>query len=77
MSVDSVYDDKTREMIAARSRIPIKNDYIPPLDYLLEDRGINPLRPYRVFYHPSRFEYIFHQKKDKSSPLPIGAFQRP
>lgn len=67
MSVDSVYNDKTREKLAAWSRIPIKNDYIPPLSYLLEDRGINPLRSYRVFYRPDKLEYIFYQKNDKSS----------
>ena len=67
MSVDSVYDDKTRERIAARSRIPIKNDYIPPLNYLLEGKGINPLRPYRVLYRPDKLEYIFYQRNDKSS----------
>lgn len=63
MSFDSVYDDKTRERIAVRSRIPIKNDYIPPLNYLLEDSGINLLKPYRVLYCPSRCEYIFYQRK--------------
>ena len=65
MSVDSVYDDKTRERIMTLSKIPIKNNYVPPLNYLLRDKGINPLKPYRVFYHPNRREYVFYQRRNK------------
>lgn len=61
MSFDSVYDEKTRAKIAKRSRIPISNDYIPPLNRLLQERGIDPTRPYRVFHSEPRYEYVFFQ----------------
>lgn len=64
MSVDSIYDNKTRENIATRSKIPIKNDYIPPLNRLLGNRGLDPLMPYRVFYRPNRRDYMFFQKTE-------------
>lgn len=63
MSYDSVYDEKTRAKIAERSKIPIRNDYIPPLNRLLQDRGIDITRPYRVFYSERTYEYIFFQNK--------------
>lgn len=61
MSYDSVYDEKTRVKIAERSKIPIRNDYISPLNRLLQDRGIDPTRPYRVFHSKQTYEYIFFQ----------------
>lgn len=63
MSYDSVYDEKTRAKIAERSKIPIRNDYIPPLNRFLQEKGIDPTKPYRVFYSERTFEYIFLQNK--------------
>lgn len=61
MATDSVYNEKTRLEILERSKIPIKNDYVPPLKRLLQDRGIDMARPYRVYRSPTTQKYIFFQ----------------
>ncbi len=60
---DKTYSEDTRGRLLTMAQVPMVDDYVPPMERLLRDLGIDIMKPYRIIHNERTYTYHVFQNK--------------